>query len=75
MKLKPYIFEMAIDKTPVHLSALVQKLNRSSVDEIKDIFGSKIIGAGSYKTVYDLGNNFILKVQSTQNIQPKSKKK
>lgn len=53
---------MAIDKTPVQLSILVQKLNRSTVDEIKDMFESKIIGAGSYKTVYDLGNNFILKV-------------
>ena len=61
MKLKPFIFEMAISKTPTTLKEFVALLKSKNVQEIKKFLAGKEINAGSNKVVYDIGSNFIFK--------------
>lgn len=65
MKIKPFIFEMALSKLPKELTEIVTKLRTMSVDEIKEMFAGKEIGAGSFKVVYDLGS-YVLKVSEEE---------
>lgn len=65
MKIKPLIFEMALSKLPKELNDIVNKLRNMSVDEIKEMFAGKEIGAGSFKVVYNLGN-YVLKVSEDE---------
>lgn len=56
---------MALSKLPKELTEIVTKLRTMSVDEIKEMFAGKEIGAGSFKVVYDLGS-YVLKVSEEE---------
>jgi hypothetical protein len=66
MEIKPIIFEMAISKMPKTMKELVFVLNNSSIDEIKELFAGKEIGAGSFKVVYELNDDYVLKVSEDE---------
>jgi hypothetical protein len=51
---------------PKTMKELVFVLNNSSVKEIQKLFAGKEIGAGSFKVVYELNDDYVLKVSEDE---------